>query len=303
MSKHRRLFRNGAEQLMLQAATDYCVEDRVLAVRHRVDFHHVTLGTLAVILRKLAERAFRLAHARQEAAFDHDLGLGRHANVAREALHHRQRPPLQRARDLQLIAIDRGDGLRGEQGQRIDADDHGGFERLAALFRHLEEHVGMAWQQQHAEPVWPAQLAAVDGDVLLSRMRVAGDHQAGRDVRPAVMLVVGGERKQPREIDLTMDHRLCRRRRNFLPRQRIERRVLIAGKDFTRLHAHRFGHPAAIGDEPGNNRDRVPARAREQGGAQPIEALGERGELEAQIDIGLDDRQPVARRQMIEPLA
>src|SRR5262249_58094598 len=41
------------------------------------------------------------------------------------------------------------------------------------------------------------QLAAVDGDVLLSRAWIAGDHQPGRDVRAAVVLVVGGERKQP----------------------------------------------------------------------------------------------------------
>ena len=92
-----------AEQQMLQAAADDGVEDRVLAMGHRVDLHHVAVGALAVILRELAERTFRLAHARQQPAFDHDLGVGRHAQVAGQAFDHGERPAVQRAGDLELV--------------------------------------------------------------------------------------------------------------------------------------------------------------------------------------------------------
>ncbi len=213
---------------------------------------------------------------------------------------------MQRAGDLELIDVDRRDGLRGQQGERVDADDDGGFERLAALLRHLEEHVGMARQQQHAETVRAAQLAAVDRDVLLSRARIAGDHQPGGDIGAAVVLVVDGKRQQAREvhvmIGVTMDHLLRRRRRGLPPRDRIERGVLEARQDLARLDAHRLGHPAAVGYETGDDRNRMPARTRKQRCAQPVETLGDGRELEAKPDAGLDDRQPVTRREMVEPV-
>jgi hypothetical protein len=118
---------------------------------------------------------------------------------------------VQGAGNFQLVDVDRSDGLRGKQGQRIDPDDNGGLERPPARFRHLEEHVRVARQQQHAQPVRAAQLAAMDRDVLLSRARIAGDHQAGGDVGPAVVLVVGGKRKQLLEIHLAMNDLLRRR--------------------------------------------------------------------------------------------
>ena len=101
------LARYRTQQQMLQTAADDGVEDGVLAVRDRIDLHHVPLGALAVILRKFAERSFGLAHPRQKTALDHDLGLGRHAQLAGQALDHGQRPPMQRTRNLQLIDIDR----------------------------------------------------------------------------------------------------------------------------------------------------------------------------------------------------
>src|SRR5215510_9749749 len=62
---------------MLQAAAHHSVEDGVAAMGHRVDLHHVPFRALAVILRKLSERPFELAYARQETALDHDLRLRR----------------------------------------------------------------------------------------------------------------------------------------------------------------------------------------------------------------------------------
>ena len=103
--------------------------------------------------------------------------------------------------------------------ERIDADHDRGVERLTALLGHVEEHVGVARQQQHAEPVRPGELAAVDRDVLLSGLRIAHDHQAGADVRPAVVLVVGRQRQLAHQIDLAMHHLLRRRGRHLLPRR------------------------------------------------------------------------------------
>jgi hypothetical protein len=90
------------------------MEDRVLAMRDRDDLHHLSVGTRAVGLRKFTERTFRFAHTGQEAPFDHDLGLGRHADLTGQALHHRQRTALQRAGNLQLVVVDRHDRLRGQ---------------------------------------------------------------------------------------------------------------------------------------------------------------------------------------------
>ena len=114
--------------------------------------------------------------------------------------------------DLELVAIERDDRLGGEQGERVDADHDGDLKRLTGPLRHFEEHVRMARQKQHAETVGPVQLAAVDGDVLSSRPRIAGDHQAGGNIRPAVVLVVSRKRKLPREIHVAMHHLVHRRR-------------------------------------------------------------------------------------------
>jgi hypothetical protein len=83
-----RFARDRAQQQVLQTAADDGVEDRVLAVRDRIDLHYVPLGALAVILREFAERPFGLAHAGQQAALDHDLGLRRHPQVAGHAFNH-----------------------------------------------------------------------------------------------------------------------------------------------------------------------------------------------------------------------
>ena len=99
-----------------------------------------------------------------------------------------------------------------------------------------------------------------------------------------------------------MHHLLRRRRFHLLPRHRIERRLLEARQHLGGLHAHRLGHPAAIGDEPGHHRDRMPAGLREHRRALAVEPLGIGRELEPQADVGLDHREPVARGQMVEPV-
>ena len=144
-----------------------------------VDLDDMALGALAVILREFAERPFQLAYLRQQAALHHDLRLGRHAQFAGDAFHHRQRRAVQRAGDRKLVEVDRRDRLRRQQRQRIDADDDGDIERLPAALGHLIEHMRMARQQQRAQPVGAAQLQAVQRHVLHTGRRIARDAQPG----------------------------------------------------------------------------------------------------------------------------
>ncbi len=88
----------------------------------------------------------------------------------------------------------------------------------------------MARQQQHAQTVWAVHLAAMDGDVLLAGFRIARDQEAGADVGPAVVLVVGRHRKLLQEIDVAVDDLLHRRVADLAPRQRIGCRVLESGE-------------------------------------------------------------------------
>ena len=231
---------------MVEAAADDGVEDRVLAVRHRQDFHHLAVRARAVVLRKLAERSLGLAHAGQDAAFDHDLGFGRNADLARLAFHHGQRPALQRAGDLEFVMIERHDRLRRQQRQRVDADDDRDVERLPGLLGHLEERVGMTRQNQNAEPIGAGHLAAMDGDVLLAGLRIARDHEARADVGAAIVLVMRRHRQLLEQIDLPVHHLLHRCVADLLPGQRTGRGLLEPGEQFVRLDRHRLGHPAAV---------------------------------------------------------
>src|SRR5262249_49101241 len=82
----------------------------------------------------------------------------------------------------------------------------------------------------------------------------------------------------------------------------ITRGLLKAGEDLVRLDPHGLGHPAAVRNQPGDDRDRMSAGTRKQGGAQPIETLGDGCEVEAQANARLDHHQSIARREMIEPV-
>ena len=133
MREQRRLAQDRPQQQMLHATSHDRVEDRVLAVGDGVDFHHVAFTAFAVILRELAEWPFQLARTGQQTSLDYDLGIGRHPQIAGEALDHGQGPPMQRTGNRQLVDIDRSNRLRGEQRQRIDADDNRRFERPSVL--------------------------------------------------------------------------------------------------------------------------------------------------------------------------
>jgi hypothetical protein len=102
---------------------------------------------------------------------------------------------MQATRNLELVVIDRCNCLRRQQRQRIDADYDCDRQRLAFFLSGREKRVEMTWQQQNAHSVGPADLDAIDGNVLNSRLRIARDHQTGRDIRSTVVLAVRGNRQ------------------------------------------------------------------------------------------------------------
>jgi hypothetical protein len=143
----------------------------------------------------------------------------------------------------------------------------------------------------------------MDRDVLLSGFRIAHDHDARGDVRSAVVLVVGRQRQDLRNVHRRAMHDLLGLRGfHLLPRHWIGRRLLEMRQHFAGLDAHRLGHPAAVGNEAGHHRDRMTAGLRKQGGALAVEPLGVGRELELQTDLRLQHGQAAAGGEMVEPV-
>ncbi len=90
---------------------------------------------------------------------------------------------------------------------------------------------------------------------------------------------------------------------HLFPGQWIRGRILKAREHVLRLDTHRFGNPLAIGDKAGNHRHGVTVRMRKQRCLLAVETLGNGGKLEFQRDAGLNNREAVACRKMIEPAA
>src|SRR5688500_3477172 len=101
--KDRRFAWNCAEQQVLQPTAYDGMEDRPLAMRHGVHLDNVPVGALAIILRELAKGTFGLPRLRQQAAFDHDLGVRWYAHLVGLAAHHVERRAAERAGDLELV--------------------------------------------------------------------------------------------------------------------------------------------------------------------------------------------------------
>jgi len=152
MLEQRRFARHAAEDQVLKTAAHDGMEDRPLAMRHGVHLDHVPVGALAIILRELAKGTFGLSRLRQQAAFDHDLGIRWYADLVRLAAHHVERRAAERAGDLELVMTNRNNSLGGEQRCRIDADNEGDFERFALGFRFAIEMVRVPRQEKDADP-------------------------------------------------------------------------------------------------------------------------------------------------------
>ena len=93
-----------------------------------------------------------------------------------------ERRPVQGARDLELVLVERRDRLRRQQGQRVDPDHDRDGQRRPFRLGHGEEMCGLTRQDQRAEPIRAAELEPQDRDVLRPGLRVAR-----RRPGPAVM--------------------------------------------------------------------------------------------------------------------
>ena len=163
-------------------------------------------------MRKLAERPLGLADLRQDAAFDDDFRVCGHADPVGPAFDHFDGAAEQRAGDFHFVLVECCDRLRSQNAGRMHADHERDLQRLAGFLGHAEIMQGVPGQQQYTDAVGTAHLTAVNRNVLNSRLRIARDQQRRRDVGPAVVLVVLGDRQLPVEIDLVMDDVLHRRR-------------------------------------------------------------------------------------------
>ena len=110
---------------------------------------------MPVVLRKLAERAFRLAGLRQDASFDDDLGMRRYADPVGPAFDHFNRLAEQRAGDLHFVIVERDDRLRSQNAGRVHPDHHRDLQRVAGCLGDAEIVPGVARQQQDADASGP----------------------------------------------------------------------------------------------------------------------------------------------------
>ncbi len=244
---------------MLQTAADDHVEDRIAPVRHRIDLHDVPLGPLPVILRELPERPFGLADFGQEAALDHDFCVRRNAHIVRQALDDVEGLAGERPGDLQLVVAEGHDSLGCEEAGGIDADHEGDFEAPALGLGLAVEIVGMPRQDQHADPVWTADLAAQDGDVLQAGLRVPGDHQARRDVGAAVVLVQSRHRQELQDVEsLPVDDLLRGGGVAFVPGERLSGGLLEMGDEAILRGAEGLRHPGPARHEARDDGARMP---------------------------------------------
>ncbi len=114
---------------------------------------------------------------------------------------------------------------------------------------------------------------------------------------------MGRQRQQLCEIDVAMNVLLHRRRLHFPPPQRMERGVLEFLQQLVFADAHGLGDPAAIGDQPGNDADRMAVGLWKKRRFHAIEAFANGCELESQRHTFAHDRQAVVPLQMVEPAA
>ena len=156
MLQQRRFARNGAQQKMLDAATDDGVKNRILAMGDRIDLDHLAVGARPIILRELAERPFGLAHLRQDTAFDDDFRMRRHPHPVGAAFDHLDRTVEQRAGDFHFVAVECRDRLRSQNAGRMHADHERDFEAFAGFLGHPEIMQGVPGQQQDADAIGPA---------------------------------------------------------------------------------------------------------------------------------------------------
>ncbi len=303
MLEQRGLPRNFTQHQVLGSPANDGVKNRIAPVGNGIDLDHLTVGTRAIVLRKLAERTFRFTHLGQNAALDHDFRMRRNPDLAGPALHHLDRTAKQCAGDVHFVFIKRGNCLRRQDARRMHSDHQRDLQGRTGVFSHLEVMLGVPRQQQHANAIGAADLTAMNRHVLHAGFRIARDQQRSGDIGTAVVLVVLGDRQLPQQIDIAMDHLLHRRCVDLDPRQWPPHRGLKTRQQFAGRSADRLGHPVAICEQIGDHRDGMAIRRGKHNGTLPLQCLRHRRQVVGQGDARLRDGKPVGGGQMPQPAA
>ena len=131
-------------------------------------------------------------------AFQHDLGTGRHLQVAAQALHQFGLAAAQQSGELVFGKTVRHRRDRAEYGGRIGADHHRDRERLAGMrlapVLKIQRAAAMR-QPAHDDLVRRDHLLAVDAEILARLVRPARDHQAPGDQRRDIAGPAGLDRQ------------------------------------------------------------------------------------------------------------
>ncbi|CUI45799.1 Uncharacterised protein [Achromobacter xylosoxidans] len=139
---------------------------------------------------------------RQQVAFQHDLGPGRHRQVAAQRLRHLGARAAQQAGELVFGQAVRHRGDRAQRGGRVGAQRHGDGEGGARMGQRVVaeiERAAAVRQPAHDELVRAQQLLAVDAQVLAAGVGAARDHQAPGQQRRHVAGPAGLDR-QARQV-------------------------------------------------------------------------------------------------------
>ena len=210
----------------------------------------------------------------------------------------------QRAGDFHFVVIERSDRLRRQNAGGMHADHQRDLQRLAGLLGHAEIMPGVPRQQQDADTIRTAHLAAMNRDVLNAGLRISGDQQRRRDIGPAVVFVVLRDRQLPEQIDLAMNRRHApappsprpmaadgeRRSGTGTAVRRWERR----GESAIQLRsANRLATTGIV----------MLARLRKQHGALQFELLGHRRQFIDQRNTLARDHEPVGGDKPLQPAA
>ena len=137
---------------------------------------------------ELAERSFRLVHAGEDLALDHDLGAGRHFEIVDAGAGEPIGLAEQSADDLEFAHVRRiGIDHRAHVVQRMGADGDHRRQRLALLLGAavVFEHAATRMQRD-AEPVPALQHQPMEARGIDAANRIAGRNLPGGDIGGAV---------------------------------------------------------------------------------------------------------------------
>ncbi len=163
--------------------------DGVLALRDAGDVEDGVLVFERVVAGVIAEGAFRALFAQFHIAFEYDLRVGRHLQVAGFALDHLDRLAAQEPGDHHLVQIRRQRQDGRIHGGRIGADGHGHIHALHSARLKAPVVLGplLVGLPVHAGGAVVIHLHAVHAAIALAGVGIAGEHERKSDEAATVL--------------------------------------------------------------------------------------------------------------------